>query len=62
MNFSEIVESVLLEKKKTKKKRKNTIKNKSTAPYGFWGPWGLPGWGSSSDMNSDTGDSGSSSD
>lgn len=45
MNFQYLVESVLIEEKKTKKKkRKKLSKSRALVPYGYWAPWGLPGW------------------
>ena len=50
MNFQYLVETVLTEKKKTKKKkRKKLNKSRALVPYGYWSPWGLPGYGYSND-------------
>lgn len=59
MNFQYLVETVLIEEKKTKKKkRKKLSKSKALVPYNYWGPWGLPGWsghGYSNDSGSEGG-------
>jgi hypothetical protein len=59
MNFIKLIESVLINEKKKpkKKKRKKLSKSRAIVPYGYWAPWGLPGWGSSSGESSETGDS-----
>jgi hypothetical protein len=57
INFSHLIETVLIEKKTKKKKRKKLSKSRAIVPYGYWAPWGLPGWGSSSGESSEAGDS-----
>lgn len=52
MNFIELVESVLIDEKKTKKRKKKRSKSKAIVPYGYWAPWGLPGWPGYTDSGS----------
>jgi hypothetical protein len=63
MNFIQLIKTVIVEEKKKRKRKKTRNKNNTSIPYGYWGPWGLPGYGySDTGVNGDTGvgDSGGS--